>query len=211
MDISNITWIGHASFRIDDAAGRIYIDPWKLPDGLPPADLILITHSHFDHLSELDVREVAGSSTVIVGPQSVADGLMLPVTVVAPGQKTTVLKWDIEAVPAYNIGKEFHKQSEGWVGYVVTLSDGTRLYHAGDTDDTDELRSVRADIALLPCGGTYTMSADEVVTVANDFKPGLLIPMHWGDIVGTKKDAERVRAGYASTVILEPLRPPGTP
>jgi len=211
MDISNISWIGHASFRIDDAPGCIYIDPWKLPNDLPPADLILLTHTHFDHLSAEDIAAITTPSTTLVGPQSVADALASEVTVVGPDDVIAVAGWTIQAVAAYNIGKDFHKRSEGWVGYIVTLSDGTRLYHAGDTDATDEVRNVRADIALLPCGGTYTMTAAEVVMVANICKPGILVPMHWGDIVGTRADAEAVLHGYAQTVILEPMRPPTTP
>lgn len=211
MDTSFIHWLGHASFQIEDSAGMIYIDPWKLPPSLPAADLILVTHSHFDHLSSDDIRKITGPKTRVVGPGSVASALTIPVTVIEPDMSIKVGPWNVEAVAAYNIGKEFHKRSEGWVGYIVTLSDGTRLYHAGDTDDTDELRSVHSDIALLPCGGTYTMSAGEVVTVANIIKPGTLIPMHWGDIVGTREDAEQVQRGYAATVILEPMRPPENP
>jgi len=211
MDISNITWIGHASFLIKDAPGYIYIDPWKLPDDLPPADLLLITHSHFDHLSGEDIQKILRPSTLVVGPGSVAAELSHPVTIAAAGQHLSVGPWQIEVVGAYNIGKDYHRQSEGWVGYIVSLADGARVYHAGDTDATDEVRSVKADVALLPCGGTYTMTAEEVLTVANDMKPQVLIPMHWGDIVGGRDDAETVRKGYASTVILEPLRPPGTP
>ncbi len=102
----------------------------------------------------------------------------------------------VQAIAAYNTNKDFHKKKEGWVGYVVTLSDGVRVYHSGDSDVTPEMKAVRTDVALLPCGGTYTMTASEVAEVANAFKPAVLIPMHWGDIVGSKADADTVSRGY---------------
>ncbi|MCK5732983.1 MAG: MBL fold metallo-hydrolase, partial [Candidatus Latescibacteria bacterium] len=129
--LENIHWLGHASFRIEGAQ-VIYIDPWKVKDG-EKADLILITHSHHDHCSPEDVAKIRKAGTEIV---TVADcGSKFPgkVCAVAPGDRVTVHGIPVEAVPAYNIGKAFHPKANGWAGFVITV-EGTRIYHAGDTD-----------------------------------------------------------------------------
>ncbi len=203
----NLTWLGHASFRIDDTPGIIYIDPWKVPPGSPKGDLILITHPHYDHCDPDDVSILAKSSSVIVGVSAVAKKLGRTIIVVEPDRSYVAGSWNVETVSAYNIGKEFHKRSEGWVGFVLTLADGTKVYHTGDTDSVDEASRVEADILLVPCGGTYTMNGAEAGRLANTIKPRLVVPMHWGDIVGSRKDAEEVKESYAATVIPEPLKP----
>ncbi len=205
----NIHWLGHATFRIQDGSKQIYIDPWKLPAGAPKADVILITHSHYDHLSAEDIARIEQPSTVFVAPADVAAKLKgKHVTTAAPGGSYTVGGLQVQAVPAYNTNKDFHKKSEGWVGYVVTLSDGTRVYHTGDSDVTPEMKAVKTDVALMPCGGTYTMTAAEVAQAANAFKPAVLVPMHWGDIVGSRSDADAVAKAFTAgkTLILQPER-----
>ena len=102
----------------------------------------------------------------------------------------------VTAVAAYNTNKDFHPKANGWVGYVVTLSNGQRIYHTGDSDVTPEMKKVQTDVALMPCGGTYTMTAAEVAAAANEFKPAVLIPMHWGDIVGSRADADAVAKAF---------------
>jgi L-ascorbate metabolism protein UlaG (beta-lactamase superfamily) len=110
-------------------------------------------------------------------------------------------------VPAYNLDKKFHPKGNNWVGYIITLSNGQKIYHAGDTDFIPEMRKVITDIALLPCGGTYTMTAQQAAEAANIFKPKVLIPMHWGEVVGSKADAEEVKKLFkGETVILKPER-----
>ncbi len=206
MNIDNIHWLGHATFRIEDGKTQIYVDPWKLPAGVPKADVILITHGHFDHYSEEDIAKIAQPQTTFVATPDVASKLKGSRAVAAsPGGTYTVGQLKIHAVPAYNVNKDFHKKAEGWVGYVITLSDGTRIYHSGDSDVTPEMKNVKTDVALLPCGGTYTMTAAEVAQAANAFKPSVLVPMHWGDIVGSRADAETVSKNFTAgkTVILK--------
>ncbi len=207
VNVDNIHWLGHATFRIEDGRTQIYIDPWKLPAGAPKADVILITHSHFDHLSPEDIAKIEQPGTKFVAPADVAAKLKgKQVTKASPGGTYTVGGLKVEAVAAYNTNKDFHKRSENWVGYVVTLSDGTRIYHTGDSDVTPEMKAVKTDIAMLPCGGTYTMTAAEVAQAANAFKPAILIPMHWGDIVGSRADAEAVAKGFtAGQTVIRPL------
>ena len=189
--IENIHWLGHASFRID-AEKTIYIDPWKLAKGARKADLILITHDHYDHCSPEDVAKIAKDDTVVVTIAAAAPKLKGDVRIVKPGDSLTVAGIPIEAVPAYNVGKQFHPKEAGHVGFIVTVG-GQRIYHAGDTDVIPEMDDIQADIALLPVGGTYTMTAEEAAQAANKIKPKVAVPMHYGTIVGSIEDAHRFR------------------
>lgn len=189
--LEGIAWLGHASFRIEGPEGVVYIDPWKLKDG-PKADLILITHDHYDHCVPQDVKKIAKAETSIVTTTSCAAKLTGDVHIVKAGDKITVKGIAIEVVPAYNIGKDFHPKAAGGVGYIITIG-GRRIYHAGDTDLIPEMSTIRADTALLPVGGKYTMTAEEAAEAANRIKPEVAVPMHWGDIVGSRADAERFK------------------
>ncbi len=204
VNVDHIHWLGHATFRIEDGSTQIYIDPWKLPAGSPKADVILITHGHFDHFSAEDIAKIEQASTLFVAPADVAGKLKgKHVVAAAPGGDYKAGNLHVHAVPAYNTNKDLHKKTEGWVGYVVTLSNGTRVYHTGDSDVTPEMKAVKTDIALMPCGGTYTMTAAEVAQAANAFKPAILIPMHWGDIVGSKADAETVAKNFKGQTVIK--------
>jgi len=183
-----IIWLGHASFRIEGSL-TIYVDPWKLKDTPPKADIILITHEHFDHCSPDDVAKIATPATTIVTEKDTAAKLKGNIKIMAPGDRINVKGVDIQAVPAYNITKQFHPKSRGWVGFVFAL-DGTRIYHSGDTDCIPEMKDIQPDIALIPVSGTYVMDAPEALKAVELIKPGKVIPMHWGDIVGAKQDAE---------------------
>ena len=187
----NIIWLGHASFLIESDVGNIYIDPWKLKGG-PKADFILITHSHMDHLSEDDVKALKKDNTVIVGPPDVVE--KLPGTVnIAPGDIKDLGKIKVEGHSAYNPKKEFHPNSNNWVGFVADIG-GFRVYHSGDTDVIPEMKGIRdIDIALLPVGGTYQMTAEEAAEAVKIIKPKKAIPMHWGDIIGGREDAEKFK------------------
>jgi len=207
MNTKHIHWLGHATFRIEDGATQIYIDPWKLPAKSPKADVILITHAHYDHFSPEDITKIRTDKTVFLAPKDVAYELDGTVISVVPGQSYSIGDLKVRAFPAYNIGKKFHPKENHWVGYLLTLTNGQKIYHSGDTDFIPEMKGVVADIALLPCGGTYTMTAREAAEAANTFKPSVLIPMHWGDIVGTEKDSEELRKLFkGQTLILRPER-----
>jgi L-ascorbate metabolism protein UlaG (beta-lactamase superfamily) len=206
MTVDHIHWLGHASFRLDDGGAQIYIDPWKLPAGLPKADVILITHAHFDHHSPEDIAKIEKPTTVFVAPADVASKRAgKHVVTAAPGGSYQAGPVQVTAVAAYNTNKDFHPKAKGWVGYVVTLSNGQRIYHCGDSDVTPEMKQVQTDVALMPCGGTYTMTADEVAAAANEFKPVTVIPMHWGDIVGSCADADRVAKDFLGRTVVRPV------
>jgi len=202
--IENIHWLGHDGFRIDGEA-TIYVDPWNLKVGVPKADLILITHDHYDHCSPDDVAKVSKEDTVIVTIAAAARRLQGDVRVVKAGDSLTVSGTSIEVVPAYNVNKHFHPQSAGHVGFIFTVGD-KRIYHAGDTDLILEMDSIQADIALLPVSGKYVMTADEAVQAAQKVMPQVAIPMHYGaGVAGSIKDAERFRdrlQGKVEVVIL---------
>ena len=196
--IDKIHWLGHDSFRLDGSQ-TVYIDPWKLGAGAPPADVVLVTHDHFDHLSLGDIRKLATPATTVVGPASVTAQVEGIATVtVAPGDTVTVGTVTVSAVPAYNIdkfrapGEPFHPRAAGYVGYIVEL-DGRRIYHAGDTDAIPEMSGIRCDVALLPVSGTYVMTAAEAVTASGMIEASVIVPMHFADIVGSAADAAYLR------------------
>lgn len=187
--IAHIHWLGHAAVRLDfDKV--IYVDPWQIRGGAPKADVILITHEHYDHFSKPDIDKLRKDTTSFATIASVAGNLKGDVHVVKPGDAITVQGIGIQAVPAYNIGKPFHPKSAGHVGFVIQTG-GYAIYIAGDTDLTPEVKAVRADVAILPVGGKYTMTADEAAQAANAIQPKLAIPLHYGSIIGSRADAER--------------------
>ena len=183
-----LTWLGHASFMLEGSK-RVYIDPWKL-DGGEPGDVVVVTHSHYDHLSVADVATVSGDTTVILAPADAAAQLAGDVRVLQPGQRVELDEVVVEGVAAYNIGKGFHPKDKRWLGVIVEM-DALRIYNAGDTDVIPEMQQLGAiDVALLPVGGTYTMNATEAAQAVRQLNPRRAIPYHWGDIVGTDADAQ---------------------
>lgn len=200
-----IVWLGHASFRIDGSRSTVYIDPWKLTAAVP-ADVVCVTHSHYDHLSREDVEKIRKPSTTIVGPEDCRSDFGDAFTPIAPGGSVTVGDVTVEAVPAYNTDKDFHPRANNWVGFIVTV-DGIRVYHTGDTDVIPEMADVRADVALIPVGGTYTMTVAQAAEAAAMINPKVAVPMHCGDIVGTLNDRENFQAASkVPVVILDPKK-----
>jgi L-ascorbate metabolism protein UlaG (beta-lactamase superfamily) len=195
--LSNITWLGHDAFRID-ASKTVYFDPYQIAAG-KPADLILITHDHFDHCSPEDAARIQGPDTVIVTEKDSAKKLSGSVKIVAPGDRITAAGIAVEAVPAYNTDKKFHPRANGWLGFIVEI-DGVRIYHAGDTDVIPEMKNFKVDIALLPVSGTYVMTADQAVEAALMIKPKVVIPMHFGAIVGSDDDAVKLKSALKGKI-----------
>lgn len=199
-----VRWIHHASFRITDGRTVLYVDPWKI-DGEPhDADVVFVSHAHYDHFSRPDIEKVAGEDCVIVAPPDVIESLHAA-NAVEPDERLTIGDVTIETVAAYNVGKDFHPRDSNWCGGVFTLG-GKRIYYAGDTDLIPEMNDLaEIDLALLPVGGTYTLDADEAAAACRSIGCEAAIPYHWGDIVGSGQDAERFAAEAPCTVHL--LRP----
>jgi L-ascorbate metabolism protein UlaG (beta-lactamase superfamily) len=192
----NIQWLGHAGFRLKVAGKTVYIDPYRAPRS-PKADLILITHDHFDHFSPEDIAQLSGDGTRVIGPATVTEQLKGAVLKITPGETIELPSMDVTAVAAYNTnklgsdGKLFHPKEAGWVGYLIE-GGGQKLYHSGDTDVIPERdQAGGADVAFLPVSGTYVMTAVEAAEAARRIAPGIAVPMHWGTIIGSREDAER--------------------
>jgi L-ascorbate metabolism protein UlaG (beta-lactamase superfamily) len=200
--LEKIKWLGHASIRID-AEKIIYIDPWKIKGG-PKADLILISHSHHDHLSPADIKNIQKEGTVIVASADAAARLSGDVRALKPGDKVTVQGVTVEAVPAYNIGKPYHPRGKDWLGFVLTV-EGKTIYYGGDTDFIPEMKAIDADIWILPVGGTYTMTAKEAADAVNMMRPECAIPIHCGDLVGTFEDAASFKQLCKTHVEIKPV------
>jgi L-ascorbate metabolism protein UlaG (beta-lactamase superfamily) len=193
----NLSWLGHDCIVYQDKI-TLYFDPFEISGG-PPADLILISHDHFDHCSPEDVKKVQTKDTVIVTEADSAKKLSGKIEIIRPGEAKTVQGIIIEAVPSYNTNKDFHPKANGWLGFVVTIK-GVRLYHPGDTDFIPEMKTIKADIAFLPVSGTYVMTAKEAVEAAKVLKPKIAVPMHYGAIVGSLDDAKEFKEGLKGTV-----------
>ncbi len=202
--LENVVWFGHASVLIKTKFRTVYIDPWKIPDKSPVATLILITHEHYDHLSVRDIKKISDKNTKIVAAQCCKSKLGgFPVRLVFPGEELVVAGVSLSVVSSYNLDKGFHRKENSGVGFVADIA-GLKYYHPGDCDFIPEMESVVCDIAFMPCGGTYTMTGWEAAQAANSFNPKVVVPIHWGDIVGTKEDAWELAEHFdGETVILD--------
>ncbi|RKY01375.1 MAG: MBL fold metallo-hydrolase [Spirochaetes bacterium] len=188
--VENVEFKGHATFKIKGSK-VIYTDPYQIGTE-EPADIILVTHSHFDHCSPEDIRKLVTENTKIICSKDCVGKLRDlggEVKGVEPGNIIDVDGVKIEVVPAYNINKTFHPKSSRWNGYVFTL-DGVTYYHPGDTDKIPEMSDIKANVVFLPVGGTYTMDWKEAAEAAKLINPDVVIPMHYGAVVGSEKDAE---------------------
>ncbi|MBA7477842.1 hypothetical protein ES707_13257 [subsurface metagenome] len=177
-----IFWLGHASFKIKMFSGRIiYLDPYNIKNGEEKADIIVSSHSHGDHFSRSDIKKIWKDDTILLGPVSIADSLIkFDGQALEIGEEFAYKDFTIELFPAYTIKKGTHPKSNNWVGTIIE-SAGKSVYHAGDTEripEMKELASRKITVALLPCGGTYTMDFEEATDAALDIQPEIVVPMH---------------------------------
>ena len=206
--LDRIKWLGHDGFEITTGDLTLMIDPFQV-EGQRQADIILVTHAHYDHCSVDDIATLVKPTSVIVTePQSAEKlaGRCKDIRIVKPGDRLTVSGISIEAVPAYNTNKHFHPKANNWLGFIVTI-DGVRVYHAGDTDLIPEMSTLSVDIALLPVSGTYVMTAEEAVAAAKAIGPRTAIPMHYNSIVGSDDDARTFKEALAGVCeVVLPVR-----
>lgn len=193
--LEGIQVLCHSSIRMKRDM-TIYFDPFQINHDYNDADILLITHDHYDHYSEEDIDRVVKKDTIVVAPMDLKEKLLNhgfqieQIVLVEPNQTYQVKGIEVHTIPAYNTNKAFHKKEYGWVGYLITL-DGTVYYVAGDTDITKENLQVRCDVAFVPVGGTYTMTYEEGARLVNQIHPKIAIPIHYGSIVGTKEDGKK--------------------
>ena len=185
----NINLNAHSSIQVDN----IFFDPFKTEDIEKKAKYIFLTHTHYDHLSPADIDNVIEPDTIIIATKDAEEKLAK-----YPNRKIFVLPNEIfeldeikvETLPAYNINKDFHKKEYNWVGYKITKDDISYVV-VGDTDATPELEKIECDILFIPISGTYTMTAEEAATLTNKIMPKLVIPTHYGSVVGSSEDAKK--------------------
>jgi len=191
--LENIEVLYHSSIRINKEK-IIYIDPFKINKNYNDADIIFITHDHYDHYSEEDIDKVINENTTIIIPDELLTKLLRKginknaIITVEPNKNYMVQGIKFETISAYNTNKTFHPKENGWVGYIIIIN-GIRYYIAGDTDITEENKQVKCDVAFVPVGGTYTMDFKEAASLINEIKPKIAIPIHYGSVVGTEQDA----------------------
>ncbi len=186
----------HSAIRIkgDSPDVVMYFDPFQMKEALHDADMIFITHEHFDHFSPEDIEKVAKEDTILICPESMgekAEECCIPFTnilTMKPNQVSYIAGVGVEAVPAYNVGAPFHTKDKEWVGYLISV-DETDYYITGDTHRNEENFDVPCDVIFVPIGGTYTFSAEEGAAFVNELKPKTAIPTHYGAVVGREEDA----------------------
>ncbi len=213
-----IEFLGHSGFLISNGNGkRIAIDPYNVSDKVEKVDLILITHSHYDHCSIKDISKLARNGTVVVVPPDVQskitkiEGVNMQIAEV--GDELDIQGVKIEALHAYNVNKEYHPKNEGWLGYLLKMNE-VIIYHAGDSDKISEMEKLTGYgkhgnnfVAFLPVSGKYVMTADEAAEVASLISPDLVIPMHYGaGVAGSLDDAKRfvelcIEAGLKAEIL----------
>lgn len=194
----------HDCFKVKAGGMVAYFDPFNIKNP-EKADLILISHEHYDHLSLEDLEKILKDDTfVFIPPVAHPPLLQLErdlnnLIVMGPGEKYFGETFEVETIPAYNVdkfrrpGEVFHPKEDGRIGFVLTIG-GKRVYHAGDTDLIEEMGGLKdIDIALLPVSGKFVMTVEEAARAAGIIKPKVAIPMHWGEIIGTREDAEKFR------------------
>lgn len=191
--LESVKVLCHSAIKISKGV-TIYIDPFRIDQDFNDADLIFITHSHFDHYSEEDILKVKKQNTKIILTSDIVENAMKlgfdrdNILEVEPNKDYEIDNIEFSTIPAYNTNKQFHPKTNNWVGYIIDL-DNIKYYIAGDTDITEENKKVKCDVAFIPIGGTYTVTYEEAAELTNIIKPKVVVPIHYGSIVGSKEDA----------------------
>jgi len=190
--IKNIKFLGHSSVKLTVAGKIIFIDPWKIKEK-DKADIILVTHPHFDHYSEEDVQKITKNTTILLSCKEVVQQTKVKnKKVLLPFEEEKIEDISIQGFPAYNVNKHFHPKTNNWLGFVIKYKD-VSIYIAGDSDVIEEAKKLKVNIMLLPVGGTYTMTDKEAAELVNLTKPDFAIPIHYGDIVGSIQNAQNFK------------------
>lgn len=195
--LNNILINCHSSIKIITSEGIIiYFDPYNIENKTNDADYIFLTHNHYDHFDPQSIDKIKKASTKFVFPLTMEKDF----TEIYPNIKNNLLvipnttyqidDLKVKTIPSYNLNKKYHPQTKKWVGYILTIANET-IYVAGDTDNIPELNNINCNIALVPIGGTYTMTYQEAANLINKIKPRVVIPTHYGSVVGNLTDGEK--------------------
>ena len=193
--LDNISWLGQSTIKMNFNK-IIYFDPFNIKEKYNDADIIFITHSHYDHFSKEDILKCKKDSTIIVITNDIYNEVIdlgfkeNNIIKVLPNNNYNIEDIKFSTIPAYNINKPFHPAYNNWVGYLITINN-TVYYIAGDTDITEENKQVKCDVAFLPIGGKFTMDYIEAAELTKIIKPKIAFPIHYGTIVGSKEDADK--------------------
>lgn len=196
--LSGIECLGHSTIKFNKNGKIIYIDPYNLKESKNDADIIFITHSHYDHFSPDDIKKIKNENTIIIAPEDIYTNILklgfhdINIVTIEPNKEYQVENIKFSTILAYNINKKFHPKEKNWVGYIIEINN-TKYYVAGDTDITEESKRVKCDVAFVPVGGTYTMDYKEASALINEIQPKIAIPIHYGSIVGTIQDAKNFK------------------
>jgi L-ascorbate metabolism protein UlaG (beta-lactamase superfamily) len=202
--IEGLRWLGWAGFLLQGDK-TVYIDPWSLPEGLPKADLIFLTHDHPGHCSPKDIAKISSLETVIAGPRDCVTRFKANQLPLSLGESRNVLGIRFSVIQAYNVSKPNHTREQAGFGYAIEIL-GTTIYHAGDTDHIPEMARVKADVALLPIGGGSVMDRAEALEAVKTLAPKLTVPMHYEPSGEGLEDARRFErdcraAGFESLLL----------
>lgn len=193
--LENIECLGHSTIKFNNSKKIMYFDPYNIEVNYNDADMIFITHDHYDHFSTGDIKKVKKDNTIIVVTEDIYQKALeigfskMNIVTVKPNNNYLISNIKFTTIPAYNINKQFHPKENNWVGYIIEFN-SIKYYIAGDTDVIDENINIECDVAFLPVGGTYTMTYEEAAILCNKMQPKLVVPIHYGVLVGSKKDAE---------------------
>ncbi|MBD5549616.1 MAG: MBL fold metallo-hydrolase [Lachnospiraceae bacterium] len=193
MDLSHIAVNTQSSIRIEGSE-ILYFDPFQVEEALHDADIIFITHEHYDHFEPDSIAKVKNENTFLAAPESMKEKVISESGIAPdrclfcePDEIHKLGDIVIKTIPAYNKLKPFHTKGKKWLGYIVDMN-GIRYYVAGDTDVNEDIRKVQCDVAMVPIGGFYTMDRKQAADYIAAMKPKAVIPTHYGDIVGKKTD-----------------------
>lgn len=208
--LENVEVLCHSSIRFSKG-NTIYFDPFKIETNYNDADVIFITHDHYDHYSEEDIGKIVKEDTVIVIPEDLKTKVLKKgwkeenIITVIPNKSYTAKNIEFQTVPAYNVNKQFHPKENNWVGYLVNM-EGITYYISGDTDITEENKKVKCDVAFVPVGGTYTMDYKEAAELINEIKPKVAVPTHYGSIIGSKKDGAKFAKLVDADIVVDKVK-----
>jgi L-ascorbate metabolism protein UlaG (beta-lactamase superfamily) len=203
MNIENIRINTQSSIKLT-LHKTIYFDPYKIENDMHDADIIFITHNHYDHMDNESIKKIKKENTIIVAPKSMEEIIkkmeFKNYILLNPNEETNIENINIKTILAYNKEKQFHPRNNNWLGYIVKI-DNITYYIAGDTDKTEEAENVKCDIAFTPIGGHFTMDVNEATELIKKINPKIVIPIHYGSIIGEKNLGKILKENLLKTNI----------